>query len=57
MGGIGRQTRSRIVFPGCDELAGAIAEAGLRLDHWFGDAAGRPLRDGCPVFIPLGGLA
>lgn len=51
------QARSRIAFPALDELAGAIAAAGLRVNHWFGDAAGAPLRAGCPDFIPLGSLA
>lgn len=51
------QARSRIAFPRFDELAGAMSEAGLRVDRWHGDAAGGPLRDGCPDFIPLGGLA
>lgn len=52
-----RQARSRIAFPGFDELAGAIAAAALRVDRWYGDAAGGPLRAGCPDFIPVGGLA
>lgn len=49
--------RSRIAFPTFQELTGAIAAAGLRVDHWYGDAAGGPLRAGCPDFIPFGGLA
>lgn len=51
------QARSRIAFPAMDELSGAIAAAGLRVDRWYGDAFGGPLREGCPDFIPLGGLA
>jgi SAM-dependent methyltransferase len=50
------QARSRIAFPGLDELNGAIAAAGLRVSQWYGDAAGGPLRPGCPDFIPFGGL-
>jgi hypothetical protein len=46
--------RSRIAFPGFDELSAAIAVAGLRVEHWYGDAAGGPLRPDCPDFIPLG---
>lgn len=56
-GGRHWQARSRIAFPRFDELDAAIAAAGLRVDRWFGDAAGGPLRSGCPDFIPLGGLA
>ncbi|WP_103256654.1 class I SAM-dependent methyltransferase [Tabrizicola aquatica] len=51
------QARSRIAFPAFDELEGAIAAAGLRVDRWYGDASGGPLRQGCPDFIPFGGLA
>jgi SAM-dependent methyltransferase len=55
----GRQfsARSRIAFPGFEEVAAAIAAAGLRVDHWYGDAAGGDLRPGCPDFIPVGGAA
>jgi SAM-dependent methyltransferase len=49
------QARSRIAFPGFDALAAAIAAAGLRVEHWYGDAAGGPLRPTCPDFIPVGG--
>lgn len=49
--------RSDIAFPTLQDLTGAIAAAGLRVDRWYGDAAGGPLRPGCPDFIPLGGLA
>jgi SAM-dependent methyltransferase len=51
------QARSRIAFPAFDELAAAIAAAGLRVEHWYGDASGGPLRAGCPDFIPFGGNA
>lgn len=51
------QARSRIAFPGFDELSAAITAAGLRVDRWFGDPAGGPVRPGCPDFIPFGGLA
>jgi ubiquinone/menaquinone biosynthesis C-methylase UbiE len=51
------QARSRIAFPGFDEVSAAISAAGLRVKRWYGDAAGGPLRPGCPDFIPLGGLA
>ncbi len=50
------QAQSVIAFPGFDELAAAIAAAGLRVGHWAGDPAGGPLRPGCPDFIPIGGL-
>lgn len=48
------QARSRIAFPAFDELDGAVAAAGLRVDQWYGDAAGGSLRPGCPDFIPFG---
>jgi hypothetical protein len=51
------QARSRIAFPAFDELSAALAAAGLRVDRWYGDAAGGPLRAGCPDFIPFGSLA
>ena len=51
------QARSRIAFPGFDELSVALDAAGLRVDRWYGDAAGGPLRVGCPDFIPVGTLA
>ncbi len=51
------QARSRIAFPGFDDLSAAIAAAGLRVDRWYGDAAGGPLRPDCPDFIPFGQLA
>jgi SAM-dependent methyltransferase len=51
------QASSRIAFPEFDELSAAIMAAGLRVDRWYGDAAGGPLRPDCPDFIPFGGLA
>jgi SAM-dependent methyltransferase len=48
---------SQIVFPAFAELSDLIADAGLRVDHWHGDALGGPLRTGCPDFIPFGSLA
>lgn len=48
---------SRLAFPTFSELSDLIAAAGLRVDHWYGDAQGGPLRDGCPEFIPFGSLA
>ena len=51
------QARSRIAFPAFAGLAGAIGAAGLRVDRWYGDAAGGPLRAGCPDFIPVGTLS
>jgi ubiquinone/menaquinone biosynthesis C-methylase UbiE len=51
------QARSRIAFPALEELSAAIDQAGLRVDRWYGDPAGGPLRPGCPDIIPLGGLA
>jgi len=49
--------RSRIAFPAFERLATGIAAAGLRVDCWYGDPAGGPLRPECPDFIPFGGLA
>jgi SAM-dependent methyltransferase len=46
--------RSRIAFPGFEALSAALAAAGLRVEHWYGDAAGGPLRPDCADFIPLG---
>jgi SAM-dependent methyltransferase len=51
------QARSQIAFPAFDELSAALGAAGLRVDRWYGDAVGGPLRPGCPDLIPLGGLA
>jgi SAM-dependent methyltransferase len=48
---------SQIAFPAFAELSDLIAGAGLRVDRWYGDALGGPLRDGCPDIIPVGGLA
>lgn len=47
---------SQIAFPAHAELSALITLAGLRVDHWYGDASGRPLRHGCPEFIPVGRL-
>jgi SAM-dependent methyltransferase len=55
-GGRHLQARSRIAFPAFDELAAAIVAARLQVDRWYGDAAGGPLRRGCPDFIPVGRL-
>jgi SAM-dependent methyltransferase len=49
--------RSRIAFPGFGEISAAIAAAGLRVERWYGDPSGGPLRPGCPDFIPCGSLA
>ncbi len=51
------QVRSQIAFPGFEELSALISAAGLRVDGWYGDAAGGPMQPGCPDFIPVGGLA
>jgi SAM-dependent methyltransferase len=48
------QARSRIAFPGFEELNELIAGAGLVVERWAGDATGGPLRPGCPDFIPIG---
>jgi SAM-dependent methyltransferase len=56
-GGRHLRARSRIAFPAFEDLSAAIAAAGLRVDRWYGDAAGGPLRPGCPDFIPFGGNA
>lgn len=49
--------RSRIAFPSFDEMRAALDRAGLRVDRWYGDASGGPLRPDCPDFIPVGTLA
>lgn len=46
---------SGIAFPPFAELSGLIADAGLRVDRWAGDALGGGLIAGCPDFIPIGG--
>jgi SAM-dependent methyltransferase len=48
--------RSRIAFPPFDELSAALAAAGLRVNRWYGDASGGPLRPDGPDFIPVGRL-
>lgn len=48
------QARSRIAFPEFATLSAALTAAGLQVDRWYGDAAGGPLRAGCPDFIPFG---
>jgi SAM-dependent methyltransferase len=47
---------SRLAFPRFQDLSDLIADAGLWVDRWYGDAGGGPLRPGCPDFIPLGSL-
>jgi SAM-dependent methyltransferase len=53
----GRQfsAESEIAYTAFEDLEAAVTEAGLRVDRWAGDAAGGPLRPGCPDFIPIGG--
>jgi ubiquinone/menaquinone biosynthesis C-methylase UbiE len=55
----GRQysATSRLAFASFQELSDLITGSGLQVDHWYGDAQGGPLRDGCPDFIPVGRLA
>jgi SAM-dependent methyltransferase len=48
---------SRLAFPTLGELSDLITTAGLRVERWYGDALGGPLRDGCADIIPVGGLA
>ena len=48
---------SRLAFPPFEDLSDLIDAAGLRVDHWYGDAQGGPLRDGCPDFVPVGRFA
>lgn len=48
---------SQVAFPTFAELLDLIADAGLRVDCWYGDALGGPVREGCPDFIPFGSLA
>jgi SAM-dependent methyltransferase len=52
----GRHLRalSRIAFPALEPLHRQITEAGLVVERWAGDAAGGPMRPGCPDFIPIG---
>lgn len=47
---------ARIAFPSREEIAAALAEAGLGVDSWLASWAGEPWRDGAPEIIPLGGL-
>ena len=49
--------QSQIRFAPQNELAAAIAEAGLTVDHWFGDWRGAPFVAASPEIIPLGRLA
>jgi SAM-dependent methyltransferase len=49
--------RSAIAFPDRDEIAGALAAAGLRAERWLGDWAGAPWHAGAPEIIPVGRLA
>jgi len=48
--------QSQIAFPTFADLVAEIATAGVRVNRWAGDAAGGPIRQGCPDFIPIGGL-
>jgi SAM-dependent methyltransferase len=48
---------SRIAFPAFDELCAAVVEAKLRVEHWYGDPAGGPLRPASVDLIPVGGRA
>lgn len=48
---------SRIAFPQKDEIAAAIAGAGLAVERWYGDWRGGPIGPVSPEIIPLGRLA
>jgi SAM-dependent methyltransferase len=47
----------RIRYTSQPDLAGMLAEAGLRVDRWMGDWQGNPFAPGMPEIIPVGGLA
>lgn len=47
---------SRIAFPGCDEVAALIEEAGLMVDRWHGDWQGGSWHPGAAEIIPIGRL-
>ncbi|WP_315924763.1 hypothetical protein [Mesorhizobium sp. SP-1A] len=51
------QARSCIAFPAKEEVAAAIAEAGLAVDRWLGDWQGAPCTPASCEIIPLGCLA
>ncbi|WP_284163686.1 class I SAM-dependent methyltransferase [Frigidibacter sp. SD6-1] len=47
---------SEIAFPGRDELADLIADAGLVVDRWLGDWQGTTFTPGMAELIPIGRL-
>lgn len=47
---------SEIAFPGQDELAGMMSEAGLDIKQWLGSWQGDPFTSASPEIIPLGRL-
>lgn len=55
-GGQTFSAQSQIRFAPQNELAAAITEAGLTVDHWFGDWRGAPFVAASPEVIPLGRL-
>ena len=56
-GGPSLSAASRIAFPQQDEIASAIADAGLAVERWYGDWRGGPIGPVSPEIIPLGRLA
>lgn len=48
---------SQIAFTPRDKLCAMLADAGLRVDQWYGDWQGSPGTEASLSFIPLGGLA
>lgn len=48
--------RSCIGFVAQDRLASLIAQAGLAVDHWFGDWTGATFTPQSPEIIPFGWL-
>jgi len=51
-----RSATEQISYTGRAALAAVVAEAGLRVDQWFGDWSGAPFAPHASEIIPLGGL-
>jgi len=51
------EATSRIRFTGKSDLARLIKQAGLSVDHWYGDWHGHDWTNDTPEIIPVGRLA
>ncbi|MGE0717868.1 MAG: class I SAM-dependent methyltransferase [Alphaproteobacteria bacterium] len=49
-------SRSQIAFPGRDEIATLVDDAGLAVESWLGDWTGAPWTPASPEIIPVGRL-